>query len=90
MKLMRGVIASVVALLMGSFCYADEIKIPFSVYMDDFKSECKAQGFDIYGTKESHGFVEDKAGEFIVFTYKRATPEQMDIVKNATWKFIRK
>ncbi len=79
-----------VTLSMSSILWADEIQVPFGVYMDEFKSECKLKGLDLEGNKNSQGFVKDEAGKFSVFTYKTATPEQMDIVKDATWKTIRK
>ena len=95
MKLMgrvwiRGAALATFALSMSILSFADEIKIPFGVYIDAFKTECKSKGLDLYGTQKSNGFVTDEASNFSVFTYHTATPEQMEIVKEATWKNIRK
>lgn len=73
-----------------SSAFADEIRIPFGVYMDDFKKDCNAHGLDLYGRRDSDGFIEDRARDFSVFTYKRSTDEQLDIIKDSTWKYIRK
>lgn len=87
----RGVVMAIMAVLFSaSLSLADEIVIPFGVYMDEFKAECKKNGLDLYGNRDSNGFVTDRAAEFSVFTYKQATVEQLDVVKEATWKTIRK
>lgn len=78
------------ALSMSSFLYADEVKIPFPVYMEEFKLECKKNGIDLYGKKESDGFVDDKASSFTVMTYKSVNEKQLEIIKDCTWKTIRK
>ena len=74
---------------MGS-SFADEINIPFAINVKAFKKEVKAHGLDLYDKEKSHGFVQNKVSMFTVFTYKQATTEQLEIIKNATWKSLRK
>lgn len=66
-----------------SLSFADEIRIPVSVKVDDFKNECKKSGFDL---NEVDGFVENKGQRFIVYTYKSVTDQQLEIIKDAAWK----
>lgn len=78
------------ALLIPTCVHADEIKIPFPVYMEDFKADMKSAGIDLYGNKDSVGFVEEKGGEFVVYTYKKSDIYVLDMVQKLTWKNIRK
>ena len=70
--------------------FSDEIHIPFSVYVNDFKSDCKASGLDLYDKTSSHGFVENKGKNFIVYTFKNITDEQLSLIQSAAFKNIRK
>ena len=79
-----------IALSMSFTASADEIQIPFSVYMEKFKTECKTNGLDLYGNDNSNGFVADKGSSFTVFTYRTCPPEQLGIIQEATWKTLRK
>ena len=73
----------------SSLALADEIQIPYGVYMDEFKAECKLKGLDLENTRASQGFVNDRANEFSVFTYKTATPEQLDLIREVSLKHRR-
>lgn len=86
----RVLLLTTFTLSMSLFSYADEIQIPFPVYMDEFKAECKKQGLDLYGNRDSKGFVQDKASNFSVFTYHTATPDELTVIQEATWKTFRK
>lgn len=70
-----------------SISSATEINIPFPVYADQFKVDAKERGFDLY---DGDGFVENKGDNFKVFTYKAVTDEQLEIIKDLTWKNMRK
>ena len=88
----RGRIAFLVAFLSLVFtnAFADEVRIPFGVYMDEFKSECKKNGLDLEGRRDSDGFVTDRASDFSVFAYRRLNDEELEVIKQVTWKTIRK
>ena len=81
---------AVLALSMSFTAHADEIQVPFPVYMEKFRAECLKSGLDLQGNDDSKGFVKDEGGKFSVFTYKPCTAEQREIVKQATWKTYRK
>lgn len=75
-------------LLMGcSFSFADEIQIPFAIHVDQFKKDAKEAGFDLY---DGDGFVENKGGRFVVYTYKTISFENLRLLKELTWKNLRK
>lgn len=73
----------------SSVSLADEVIIPYGVYMDEFKSDCKARGLDLENTRTSHGFVDDRAGSFTVFTYETLTPNELDLIKDMSVKHRR-
>jgi hypothetical protein len=68
---------------------ADEVRIPFAVYVEDFKKDAKEQGLDLYDNRNSDGFIQNKGQEFYVFTYKPISMEHLDLIKELTWKHIR-
>lgn len=91
MNLMGRVIGlTLIALSMSHFLYADEIQIPFAVYVDEFKEDAKLQGLDLDGNKKSMGFIKDEGSHFTVFTYRQIPIEKLDKLTALTWKHIRK
>lgn len=86
MKLL-GIAGTVLGLLtISSISFADEIRIPQAVYIDKFKAYTKEHGIDL---NDVDGFVENHGQNFKVFTYKNMTSEQLDIIKDATFKNLR-
>lgn len=80
---------TLLALVVCSLSFADEIEIPIAVYMTEFKDCCSDRGLDLYGNRESDGFIQDKAQKFVVYTYRTFNEEQMEITKDCTWKSMR-
>lgn len=79
--------------LLGAFQYiahADEVEIPFAVYIDDFKKAAKEKGFDLYDERDSDGFIKNNGQEFVVCTYRRITQEELGLIQDLVWQNIRK
>ncbi len=88
MKLMGRVVGVILlALSMSTLSLADEVNIPFPIHVKPFIKECKKQGFDL---NDVDGFVENKGGKVIIYTYKPVSIEQLEKFKMLTWKHIRK
>ena len=83
----RAAIVATFVLSMSFTSYADEVNIPFPIHVKPFIKECKAQGFDL---NDVDGFIENKGGEVIIYTYKPVSIEQLEKFKMLTWKHIRK
>ena len=77
-------------LLIASPLLADEIEIPFAIYTQDFIEDALTKGFDLTDSRDAHGFIDNRGARFIVCTYKQVTMEQLDLIKNLTWKHLRK
>ena len=89
-KVMARFFLSLALLLSSANVFADEIKIPFPIYINDFKKDAKEIGFDFYGNKDSIGFIEDNAGEFVIKTYRSFPVKDLDTITKLTWKNLRK
>ena len=74
-------------IFLSCVAYADEIQVGFPINVEEFKSYTKARGFDL---DDKDGFIENKGQNFVVYTYHTVTTEQMEIVKDATFKNLRK
>lgn len=87
----RIVVGLIGLMLVGStaISYADGVIIPVSINTDDFKKEMKDKGIDLYGTSESDGFIEDKGNQIKVVTYKPVTIEQMELMKEVSFRTVR-
>ena len=77
-------------LLIASPLLADEVKISFPIYKQDFINEALENNFDLTDGRDAHGFIDNRGAKFIVCTYRRVTPEQLELIKNLTWKHLRK
>lgn len=88
---MNKIVVGLVALVISSttICYADTIRVPFSVKSDSFKKDMKEHGIDFSGTDDSDGEI-TQVGGFKVITYKPMTPEQMDLIKDSCFRNARK
>lgn len=86
----RATLVATFALSVSFTSFADEVEIPFGIYAEEFKAEVLREGLDLSGSRESKGFVEDRGGSFKVYTYKTASLADLDIIKNAAFKAIRK
>jgi len=76
----------IIFLFITAFAYADAFEIPFSVYPKELQAQFAEEGkkLDLSGndrTKESWGFIENKGTEFIIYTYKSATIEDLNLIK---------
>jgi len=70
--------------------FADEVIIPFPVYLEDFKNDAKSHGLDLEGQKESIGFVQDRGSDFSIFTYKHISIEHLEVIQSLSAKHLRK
>ena len=64
---------------------ADEFRFPFSPYPKEIQARFAEydKKLDLTGndrTKESWGFIESKGTSFIIYTYRTATDEELDII----------
>ena len=89
LRVTRTLVISLAFLALSPYSHADEIHAPFAINVEDFKTDAKAHGFDLYDQKDSQGFVENRGSSFVVYTYRTATPEQLDLVKDLTWRHRR-
>lgn len=86
MKSLGVVILAGVLVITPSISFADEVHIGFPVKLEQFKAYTKERGFDL---NDKDGFVENKGQEIVVYSYHTMTPQQMEIVKDATFKNLR-
>ena len=88
-KILGGLI--VVALIsLPSISFADGVVIPASIKVEEFKKEMKHKGMDLYGGDDSDGLVENYGNKIKVITYLPVTMEQMDLMKEAAFRNVRK
>lgn len=64
---------------------ADQFVIPFDCYPKQIQEDFENRGYklDLDGnerTKESWGFIENKGAEFIIYTYRSATDEELRMI----------
>ena len=74
-------------LLMTPFAMADELIIPFPCYPLNLQKLFLEQGrkLDLSGidrTKDSWGFIENRGGEFKLFSYYSVTKEDFKMIDN--------
>ena len=82
-------IATLFSISLYSNAFADEIQIPFAVKIDAFKKECLRNGIDFYGNDESMGFIENKGGRIIIYTYKSFDKKKLEIVQKSAMRNLR-
>ena len=87
---------TLITLMGASLSYADELEIPVSVYVDDFKEAMLERGYNLYpcdskdcSQKQSVGFVENKGQNFVVHTYKPASIELLYAVRDTAFENVR-
>ena len=73
-------------LLLPLTCFPDEIKIPFSVYPKKLQAKFAEHDrkLDLNGndrTEDSWGFIENKGTAFVIYTYRSATKEDFEIIR---------
>ena len=69
--------------------YADEINIPFSVKNECFKEIMLSKGYDLAGTDESWGESGFKEGTFKVISYKQASIDDLNVIKDCAFDCAR-
>ncbi len=67
--------------------HADKMIIPFDCYPRKIQNEFAKYGLklDLYGeerTPDSWGFIVNEGTQFIIYTYKSATPRDFNIIMN--------
>lgn len=79
------------AILMCSIAEATEVRIPFSVKEGAFKKELIKQGMNMNRDDDNgDGYVESRGATMVVYLNRRATDQQLEIIKNAAFKCARK
>ena len=82
---MKKYILFLVLFLFVSGLFADELTIPFPCYPKKIQEKFAEYGMklDLSGndrTSDSWGFLENKGAEFIIYTYKPVTKEELSII----------
>lgn len=80
----------VLGLITSSLSFADQIVIPLSIKQDKFVKEMKKRGMDLRRRDDSDGYVEYGPQGFMVVTYKPITFEQLDLIREVSFKCVRK
>ena len=71
--------------------YSDELNIPFSCWPQDLKKNFEQSGRKLdlspaERTEDSWGYIWSEGSTFKIFTYKSATPEDFEVIKNIVFK----
>lgn len=82
-------------LFLGAFfligtSYSDEVIIPFAVYVDDFKTDMKNCGIDLYDDRHSDGFIKNEGTKITIFTYRSLTIDELQTIKDLCFKHHRR
>ncbi len=83
----RGIVLAMVFLLGCSLSHATEVRVPYGIYVEQFKKESKEKGFDL---NDVDGFIQNKGNNFVIYTYKPITDEQLELIKDLTWNNMRR
>lgn len=75
-----------VILLLPLTIFADEFRIPFSVYPKEIQAKFAEHGrkLDLNGndrTEDSWGFIENKGTAFVIYTYRSATKKDFKVIR---------
>lgn len=70
--------------------YADGVVIPMSIKVEKFKKEMKHHGINLYGGDEADGYIQNDGNKIKVITYKPVTMEQLELIKQAAFKTVRR
>lgn len=70
--------------------FADGVVIPVSIKVEAFKKEMKSKGMNLYGGDDADGEIQNYGTSMKVITYKSVTMNQLELIKNAAFKTVRK
>ena len=79
----------IMALLVPTLVHADGVLIPRSIKIEQFKTEMKELGMDLYGNDDSDGTVENLGTSMKVITYGSVTIEQLELIREVSAKNVR-
>ena len=73
-------------LFITSFCLADEIQVPMSCFPKKLQEKFQNKGYklDLSANDRdelSWGFIESKGSSFSIFTYRQATPQELNDIR---------
>ena len=76
-------------LFICNLSYSDELLVPFSCYPKDLQKRFAENGrkLDLNGndrTPESWGFLFNKGAGYVIYTYRTATPKDLEIMLKVT------
>ena len=89
---MNRIVAGLIGVTLMGFAtisYADGVLVPGSIKIASFKKEMKKRGMDLYGRDDSDGAIENGGTQIKIITYKPVTPEQLDLIKDVSYKNAR-
>lgn len=89
-KILVGLIGITLLLGSTSIVHADGVVIPVSTKVEQFKELMLENGMNLYGGDDADGFIEDYGTKIKIITYKQVTIEQMELMKEAAFKSVRK
>ena len=83
---MKKYIILIILLLIANTAFCDKFIIPFSCYPEELQKEFAEydRKLDLDGkdrTEDSWGFIFNEGSQYIIYTYKSATMEDLDIMK---------
>jgi len=71
-------------------CFADEVEVPFSVYAERFQAEAKEKGLNLSCADEADGCIKTNGTFFVVMTYKPLTEKGRELIKELSFKHMRR
>ena len=78
------------ALWPSAISFADGVIIPGSIKVNEFKEKMKQKGYDLSGSDEAYGEVENNGTKMKIITYKPVTEEELNIIKETAFETVRK
>ena len=88
---MKKIILIILLLMMPVMCSADVLKIPFSCWPQELKSEFGEIGLKLDlspldRTNDSWGFIDSNGSYFELNSYRSVTPEEFQIIQDLIFK----
>lgn len=84
-----GVLIIFCFLLLPVISFADEIIYPFPIYTERVLKDAKDAGYDLSGSDDSIGHLENKGTEFHIYTYYSLEYKELEAFKKIVMRNIR-
>lgn len=89
-KILVGIMMATAIVFSTSIALADGVIIPGSIKVEEFKKIMLKHGMDLSGGDDADGYVDNKGTSIKVITYAPVSIEQMELMKEAAFKSVRK